>query len=78
MTGLQAPTIGIFLSPFYSRDGHDPIFIDNYINNNFNTIKSYRKLNDNNYEVESMCSDESYNRGHIGCAILSMSNVLDS
>ena len=46
---------------------------DSYIYNNFNTIKSYRKLNENNYEVEKLCADDSYNRGHIGCAILSMS-----
>jgi len=44
-----------------------------YIYNNFNTIKSHRKLNQNNYEVEKIHSDDSYNRGHIGCSILSMS-----
>tara|TARA_R110000803_G_scaffold3847_6_gene13144 strand:- start:2470 stop:6396 length:3927 start_codon:yes stop_codon:yes gene_type:complete len=44
-----------------------------YVYNNFNTIKSYRKLNEYNYEVESICADNSYNRGHIGCSILSMS-----
>lgn len=47
-------------------------FMD-YVYNNFNTIKRYRKLNENNWEVERICSDNSYNRGHIGCAILSMS-----
>lgn len=46
---------------------------DSYIYNHFNTIKGYRKLNDFSYEVESICADHSYNRGHIGCAILSMS-----
>jgi hypothetical protein len=46
---------------------------ESYIYNNFNTIRTFRKLNENNYEVEKICSDNSYNRGHIGCAILSMS-----
>jgi hypothetical protein len=46
---------------------------ERYIFNNFNTIKYYRKLNDNSYEVERTKSDNSYNRGHIGCAILSTS-----
>lgn len=44
-----------------------------YIYNNFNTIKNWRQLNENCYEVERVCSDGSNNRGHIGCAILSMS-----
>ena len=48
-------------------------YFKNYVYNNFNTIKSYRKLNADNYSVEKICSDNSYNRGHIGCAILSMS-----
>ena len=47
-------------------------FMD-YVYNNFNTIKSYRRVNENIWEVERVCSDNSYNRGHIGCAILSMS-----
>jgi len=46
---------------------------ESYVYNNFNTIKKYRKLNEHNYEVEKICSDNTYNRGHIGCAILSMS-----
>ena len=46
---------------------------ENYIYNNFNTIKRWRKMNDTSYEVEKICSDNSFNRGHIGCAILSMS-----
>jgi hypothetical protein len=46
---------------------------DNYIYNNFNTIKSYRKMNNRNYEVETICSDNTYNRAHIGCSILSTS-----
>ena len=46
---------------------------NDYVYNNFNTIKNYRKLNDNNYEVEKICADNSFNRGHIGCAILSIS-----
>lgn len=44
-----------------------------YVYNNFNTIKSWRQINDNCYEVERVCSDSSSNRGHIGCSILSMS-----
>lgn len=47
--------------------------IQNYIYNNFNTIKNYRKLNDECYEIERIKADNSYNRGHIGCAILSTS-----
>jgi hypothetical protein len=49
---------------------------EDYIYNNFRTIKSYRQVNNYNYEVESICIDNSYNRGHIGCAILSMSKRL--
>jgi hypothetical protein len=45
----------------------------NYIYNNFNTIKTWRPMNKTCIEVEKICSDDSYNRGHIGCAILSMS-----
>ncbi len=46
---------------------------NSYVYNNFNTIKSYRQLNKYNFEIEKICFDDSYNRGHIGCAILSMS-----
>jgi len=46
---------------------------ESYIYNNFNTIKSYRKMNDKNYVIEKICADRSYNRAHVGCAILSMS-----
>lgn len=46
---------------------------ENYVYSNFNTIKNYRKLNKHNYKVEKICYDNSYNRGHIGCAILSTS-----
>jgi hypothetical protein len=52
---------------------HENSRFESYIYNNFNTIRKYRKLNENNYEVEKICADNSYNRGHIGCAILSMS-----
>lgn len=45
----------------------------NYIYNNFNTIKTWRPMNKTCLEVEKICCDDSYNRGHIGCAILSMS-----
>lgn len=47
--------------------------IDAYIYNNFNTIKSFRDVNENIVEIESICIDDTYNRGHIGCAVLSMS-----
>ena len=46
---------------------------NDFVYNNFNTIKSYRRVNGDNFEVESICCDNTYNRGHIGCAILSMS-----
>lgn len=46
---------------------------DKYIYSNFNTVKSYRQINDNLYEVERLKMDDSYNRAHIGCAILSTS-----
>lgn len=44
-----------------------------YISDNFKTIKTYREIRDCKYEIEEVCYDDSYNRGHIGCAILSMS-----
>lgn len=44
-----------------------------YICDNFKTIKTYREIRDYKYEIEEVCYDDSYNRGHIGCAILSMS-----
>jgi hypothetical protein len=46
---------------------------DNFVYRNFNTIKNWRKLNETSYEVEMICADDTYNRGHIGCAILSTS-----
>jgi hypothetical protein len=45
----------------------------NYVCKNFHIIKSIRKVNDYCYEIEQIKSDFSYNRGHVGCAILSMS-----
>lgn len=50
----------------------DDVF-NTYVYNNFRTIKSFRKVNENNYEIERLKVDDTYNRGHIGCAILSMS-----
>ena len=47
--------------------------LQNYVYNNFNTIKSYRQINENCYEFERVKADNSFNRGHIGCAILSIS-----
>lgn len=49
------------------------VTLDNYIYNNFHTIKEYRPINKNQYEFEQIKADDSYNRGHIGCLILSMS-----
>lgn len=46
---------------------------DNYVYNNFNTIKSYTKINESLMEVERITSDQSYSRGHIGTLILSYS-----
>ena len=46
---------------------------NNYIYHNFNTVKSFRQINDNLYEVERLKMDDSYNRAHIGCSILSTS-----
>lgn len=46
---------------------------ESYVYNNFNTIKNYRKINGSSYEIEKIKSDNSFNRGHIGCAILSTS-----
>jgi hypothetical protein len=47
--------------------------LTNYVYNNFNTIKEYRQLNESTYEITRTKADDSYNRGHIGCAILSTS-----
>jgi hypothetical protein len=46
---------------------------NNYMYNNFATIKSYRRINLLVCEVSRICADNSHNRGHIGCAILSTS-----
>jgi len=51
----------------------EKVTLDNYIYNNFHTIKEYRQINKNQYEFEQIKADDSYNRGHIGCIILSMS-----
>lgn len=55
---------------YNNKDGSN--FRD-YVYNNFNTIKGWRTLNNYNFEIEKICFDNSYNRGHIGCSILSMS-----
>lgn len=55
----------------YERKEH--INLNNYVYNNFNTIKSYRELNKDIFEFECIKADFSYNRGHVGCAILSTS-----
>ena len=48
-------------------------YVDDYLYNNFNTIKEIVKLNDYKSEVINFTADTSYNRCHIGVAILSMS-----
>lgn len=62
----------------YNKDKKEWVSEENkrfkaYVFNNWNTISSFRKLNDWNWEVEKNASDDSYNRGHIGCSILSTS-----
>ena len=46
---------------------------EDFVYKNFNTLKTTRKISDKIYEVDQLCIDDSYNRGHIGCSILSMS-----
>jgi hypothetical protein len=46
---------------------------NNYIYNNFYTIKNYRKINDYYYEIEKTTYDDSYNTGQVGAFILSYS-----
>ena len=46
---------------------------NSYVYNNFNTLKVSRKINKRCMEVEKLSVDDSFNRGHIGCMILSMS-----
>tara|TARA_R110000765_G_scaffold394611_2_gene488151 strand:+ start:58 stop:2304 length:2247 start_codon:yes stop_codon:yes gene_type:complete len=46
---------------------------NSYVYNNFNTLKFSRKINKRCMEVEKLSVDDTYNRGHIGCMILSMS-----
>lgn len=48
-------------------------FINNYLYNNYNTIKKYSPIGNYKMLIEMEKSDDSYNRSHIGCAILSMS-----
>ena len=52
--------------------GKDSQF-DDYIYNNFHTIKKHRRINDYYHEFESTCCDDSYNRAHVGASILSYS-----
>lgn len=46
---------------------------NSFLSKNFNTLKCIRKINSKLYEVDQLAVDTSYNRGHIGCAILSIS-----
>jgi len=48
-------------------------YFNDYVYNNFNTIKTTQKINDYAYEIKSIDYDNSYNRNHIGCMILSYS-----
>jgi uncharacterized protein YegP (UPF0339 family) len=52
---------------------NNPDNIGKYIYEHFNSIISYRQINENNYMIEQACIDKSYNRAHIGCFILSQS-----
>lgn len=47
--------------------------ISKFIGNNFHTIKELRQINDNQWEVNQVCMDKSFNRAHIAAFILSMS-----
>lgn len=46
---------------------------DNYICNNFNTIKSYIEINDTQTQIIQNCIDTSFNLAHVGVLILSYS-----
>ncbi|MCJ7765833.1 MAG: hypothetical protein MUP09_07830, partial [Thiovulaceae bacterium] len=48
-------------------------YVESYLYQNFNTIKEVKKINEKQSEVVNFCADKSYNRCHIGVAILSMS-----
>jgi hypothetical protein len=48
-------------------------YVESYLYQNFNTIKEVKKINEYQSEVVNFCADKSYNRCHIGVAILSMS-----
>ena len=48
-------------------------YFNDYVYNNFNTIKTTQKINDYAYEIKSIDFDNSYNRNHIGAMILSYS-----
>ena len=48
-------------------------YLNDYVCNNFNTIKEFRTINEYQTEINSYSFDKSYNRSHIGGAILSMS-----
>ena len=54
------------------KDYKDSKF-DDYIYNNFHTIKKHRRINAHYHEFESTCCDDSYNRAHVGASILSYS-----
>lgn len=47
--------------------------VDNYIFNNFNTIKEVIRINERQSEIVCYDADKSFNRSHVGVAILSMS-----
>lgn len=47
--------------------------VENYIDKNWSSIISWRHINDRQTEVTEQQIDVTYNRGHIGCMILSYS-----
>ena len=46
---------------------------ENYIYRNFDRIKSFEELNEDDLKFKMLQADETYNRGHIGSLVLSMS-----
>jgi hypothetical protein len=55
------------------KDGNEVNFLEKYIDKFFHLIKNIRVISDNLVEVERISIDDSFNRAHIGCSILSMS-----
>lgn len=52
-------------------ENEDNTAVKSYLWNHFNTIVSARKISNRQSEIEMYSYDASYNRGHVGCIILS-------